>query len=130
MLTESKHIPSEYTELLMQVQQTEANIDIDSDLTVFPPEHRDVFINSRTTIFPILGRRTGTLILGRVKDDFNENDLVLANTLQLLLVWKFYVRNIMKLRKKHVIKLLLQWQSIHYLILKKKRLNIFLRTWW
>ena len=35
MLTESKHIPSEYTELLMQVQQTEANIDIDSDLTVF-----------------------------------------------------------------------------------------------
>ena len=37
------------TELLMQVQQTEANIDIDSDLTVFPPEHRDVFINSRTT---------------------------------------------------------------------------------
>lgn len=58
MLTESKHIPSEYTELLMQVQQTKANIDIDSDLTVFPPEHRDVFINSRTTIFPILGRRT------------------------------------------------------------------------
>lgn len=55
MLTESKHIPSEYTELLMQVQQTKANIDIDSDLTVFPPEHRDVFINSRTTIFPILG---------------------------------------------------------------------------
>ena len=35
MLTESKHIPSEYTELLMQVQQTKANIDIDSDLTVF-----------------------------------------------------------------------------------------------
>lgn len=80
MLTESKHIPSEYTELLMQVQQTEANIDIDSDLTVFPPEHRDVFINSRTTIFPILGggERLGTLILGRVKDDFNENDLVLG----------------------------------------------------
>jgi transcriptional pleiotropic repressor len=74
MLTESKHIPSEYTELLMQVQQTEANIDIDSDLTVFPPEHREVFINSRTTIFPILGggERLGTLILGRVKDDFNE----------------------------------------------------------
>ena len=28
----------------MQVQQTEANIDIDSDLTVFPPEHRDVLL--------------------------------------------------------------------------------------
>ena len=82
MLTESK-LFQEYTELLMQVQQTEANIDIDSDLTVFPPEHRDVFINSRTTIFPILGgERLGTLILGRVKDDFNENDLVLVNTLQ------------------------------------------------
>ena len=29
----------------------------------------------------------------------------------------------MKLRKKHVIKLLLQWQSIHYLILKKEAIE-------
>ena len=53
-MLESKHIPSEYTELLMDVKQTESNIDIDNELTVFPPEDK-VFSNSRTTVFPILG---------------------------------------------------------------------------
>ena len=38
-----------------------------------------MFSSSRTTVFPILGgERLGTLVLGRVKDDFNENDLVLG----------------------------------------------------
>ena len=37
-MLESKHIPSEYTELLMDVKQTESNIDIDNELTVFPPK--------------------------------------------------------------------------------------------
>ena len=79
-MLESKHIPSEYTELLMDVKQTESNIDIDNELTVFPPEDKEVFSSSRTTVFPILGggERLGTLVLGRVKDDFNENDLVLG----------------------------------------------------
>ena len=63
-----------------------------------------MFSSSRTTVFPILGggERLGTLVLGRVKDDFNENDLVLgeyAATVE----WKYFVRNIMKLRKRHVI---------------------------
>ena len=39
----------------MDVKQTQSNIDIDNVLTVFPPENKDVFVNSRTTIFPILG---------------------------------------------------------------------------
>ncbi|MDG6846148.1 ATP-dependent protease ATPase subunit HslU [Staphylococcus aureus] len=57
-----------------------STIDIDNVLTVFPPENRELFIDSRTTIFPILGggERLGTLVLGRVHDDFNENDLVLG----------------------------------------------------
>ena len=77
-MLESKHIPSEYTELVMDVKQTESNID--NELTVFPPEDKEVFSSSRTTVFPILGggERLGTLVLGRVKDDFNENDLVLG----------------------------------------------------
>ena len=54
-MLESKHIPSEYTELLMDVKQTESNIDIDNELTVFPPEDKEVFSSSRTTVFPILG---------------------------------------------------------------------------
>ena len=79
-MLEDRHIPREYTEELMNVKQTESNIDIDNELTVFPPENREVFLNSRTTIFPILGggERLGTLVLGRVQDDFNENDLVLG----------------------------------------------------
>lgn len=79
-MLEERHIPSEYTEKLMDVKQTQSNIDIDNVLTVFPPENKDVFVNSRTTIFPILGggERLGTLVLGRVQDDFNENDLVLG----------------------------------------------------
>lgn len=130
-MLESKHIPSEYTELLMDVKQTESNIDIDNELTVFPPEDKEVFSSSRTTVFPILGggERLGTLVLGRVKDDFNENDLVLGgNTAQQLLEWKYFVRNIMKLRKRHVIKRQSLWQLIHYLILKKKQLSIFLKN--
>ena len=47
---------------------------IDNELTVFPPENREVFLNSRTTIFPILGggERLGTLVLGRVQDDLQK----------------------------------------------------------
>ena len=130
MLTESKHIPSEYTELLMQVQQTEANIDIDSDLTVFPPEHRDVFINSRTTIFPILGggERLGTLILGRVKDDFNENDLVLgeyaATVIGMEILREKHNEVEKEARDKAAITMAIN--SLSYS--EKKRLNIFLRN--
>lgn len=79
-MLKDRHIPSEYTEKLMDVKQTESNIDIDDDLSVFPPENRDAFIDSKTTIFPVLGggERLGTLVLGRVSDEFNENDLVLG----------------------------------------------------
>ena len=34
-MLESKHIPEEYTEQLMEVKQTQSNIDIDNVLTVF-----------------------------------------------------------------------------------------------
>ena len=39
-----------------------------------------MFKDSKSTIFPILGggERLGTLVLGRVQDDFSENDLVLG----------------------------------------------------
>ena len=52
----------------MDVKETQSNIDIENVLTVFPPENKDLFTDSRTTIFPILGggERLGTLVLGRV----------------------------------------------------------------
>ncbi|CAL27799.1 GTP-sensing pleiotropic transcriptional regulator CodY [Staphylococcus carnosus] len=79
-MLEDRHIPSEYTDKLIDVKQTVSNIGIDDDLSVFPPENRDTFIDSKTTIFPVLGggERLGTLVLGRVSDDFTDNDLVLG----------------------------------------------------
>ncbi len=79
-MLENRHIPVEYTDKLMDVKETESNINIDNVLTVFPPENKDLFGESKTTIFPILGggERLGTLVLGRVTDDFSENDLVLG----------------------------------------------------
>lgn len=61
-MLENRHIPSEYTDQLMDVKETQSNIDIENVLTVFPPENKDLFTDSRTTIFPILGggERLGT----------------------------------------------------------------------
>ncbi len=42
LMLEVRHIPSEYTERLMEVKQTESNIDIDNVLTVFPPEKQRI----------------------------------------------------------------------------------------
>lgn len=79
-MLEDRHIPKEYTDQLMHVSQTKENIGIDDVLTVFPPENKELFEDSRTTIFPILGggERLGTLVVGRVTQDFNDNDLVLG----------------------------------------------------
>src|SRR5699024_484538 len=79
-MLEDRHIPKEYTDQLMHVSQTKENIGIDDVLTVFPPENKELFEDSQTTIFPILGggERLGTLVVGRVTQDFNDNDLVLG----------------------------------------------------
>ncbi|EJH4295798.1 GTP-sensing pleiotropic transcriptional regulator CodY, partial [Staphylococcus pseudintermedius] len=39
-----------------------------------------VFKDSKTTVFPIIGggERLGTLVLGRVSDEFEDNDLILG----------------------------------------------------
>lgn len=129
-MLENRHIPVEYTDKLMDVKETESNIGIESDLSVFPPENEDVFKDSKSTIFPILGggERLGTLVLGRVQDDFSENDLVLGEYAATVIGMEILRENIMKLNKKLEIKLRLIWQSIHYHTQKVKRLNIFLKN--
>ncbi|ALN76271.1 MULTISPECIES: GTP-sensing pleiotropic transcriptional regulator CodY [Staphylococcus] len=79
-MLEERHVPEAYTSKLMNVHETSSNITIDNELSVFPPENEELFKDSRTTIFPIIGggERLGTLVLGRVSDDFGENDLVLG----------------------------------------------------
>jgi transcriptional pleiotropic repressor len=77
---EERHFPQEYTENLFNVNETSANIGIESEFTAFPVENRDLFQSGLTTIVPILGggQRLGTLILSRLNDSFSEEDLILA----------------------------------------------------
>ncbi|UJL47930.1 GTP-sensing pleiotropic transcriptional regulator CodY [Virgibacillus sp. NKC19-16] len=79
-MLEEKQFPEEYTEGLFSIRETTANIDIDNQLTVFPVENRELFQNGLTTIVPIIGGgdRLGTLILGRLTESFNDDDLLLA----------------------------------------------------
>ncbi|MFK3938689.1 GTP-sensing pleiotropic transcriptional regulator CodY [Alkalihalobacillus sp. NPDC078783] len=77
---EEKQFPQEYTEGLFKVDETSANIDIESEYTAFPIENKDLFKSGLTTIVPIKGggQRLGTLILSRLNDSFNDDDLILA----------------------------------------------------
>lgn len=79
MLSE-RQFPEEYTKNLFTIQETTPNIDINSDFTAFPVENRDLFKNGLTTIVPIIGggERLGTLVLSRITESFNDDDLLLA----------------------------------------------------
>lgn len=79
MLAE-KQFPKEYTEGLFNIHETTVNLDISSKYTVFPVENSDLFQHGLTTIVPIIGggERLGTLILGRLNNEFKEADLLLA----------------------------------------------------
>lgn len=79
-MLEEKQFPEEYTEGLFSIRETTANLDIDDNLTVFPVENRELFKNGLTTIVPIIGGgdRLGTLILGRLTESFNDDDLLLG----------------------------------------------------
>lgn len=75
-----KKFPQGYTEAVDMLKVTEANIPIDSDLTAFPFESRELYPFGLTTIVPLYGagKRLGTIILARFEKSFNEDDLVLA----------------------------------------------------
>lgn len=79
-MLEERKFPAEYTEGLLRIQETSANLDIDSPYTAFPVEMKDVFKDAYTTVVPIVGggERLGTLVLGRIRDQFNDDDLILA----------------------------------------------------
>ncbi|AOM83194.1 GTP-sensing pleiotropic transcriptional regulator CodY [Salisediminibacterium beveridgei] len=79
-MLEQRKFPEGYTENLFDIEETSSNIPVDSDFTAFPVENRDLFANGLTTIVPIQGggQRLGTLILARLDDSFDDEDLVLA----------------------------------------------------
>ncbi|WP_053219675.1 GTP-sensing pleiotropic transcriptional regulator CodY [Virgibacillus senegalensis] len=79
-MLEERQFPKEYTDSLFNIQETTSNIDIDSPYTAFPVENKELFQKGLTTIVPIIGggERLGTLILSRLTQSFNEDDLLLA----------------------------------------------------
>ncbi|KGX93176.1 transcriptional regulator [Pontibacillus halophilus JSM 076056 = DSM 19796] len=79
-MLDQRQFPEEYTQRLFNINETTANIDITSDYTAFPVENKDLFEQGLTTIVPIIGggERLGTLILSRLSDSFNDDDLLLA----------------------------------------------------
>ncbi len=79
-MLENRQFPEEYIQNLLTVTETRSNIGIDSPLTVFPVEDKELFENGLTTIVPIIGggERLGTLILARLDVPFEDEDLILA----------------------------------------------------
>ncbi|MGF2615641.1 GTP-sensing pleiotropic transcriptional regulator CodY [Rossellomorea vietnamensis] len=79
-MLEDRQFPEEYTNSLFNIQETSSNLDIDSQYTAFPVENRELFNNGLTTIVPIIGggERLGTLILARLEDSFDDDDLILG----------------------------------------------------
>ncbi|MFC0524131.1 GTP-sensing pleiotropic transcriptional regulator CodY [Pontibacillus salicampi] len=79
-MLEERQFPQDYTQNLFSIKETTPNIDINSEFTAFPVENRELFEHGLTTIVPIIGggERLGTLILSRLTESFNEDDLLLA----------------------------------------------------
>lgn len=79
-MLEERQFPEEYTKGLFEIRETTANITVESNYTVFPIENREFFKDGLTTIVPIIGGgdRLGTLVIGRISESFNDDDLLLA----------------------------------------------------
>ena len=79
MLTDKK-FPLNYANDLATLSIPTANVGIESEITVFPVETRDIFVEGLTTIIPIFaaGKRLGSLIFARVEPPFDSSDLILA----------------------------------------------------
>ncbi|WP_163536789.1 GTP-sensing pleiotropic transcriptional regulator CodY [Gracilibacillus sp. YIM 98692] len=79
-MLEERRFPETYTQNLFNITSTTTNLDINSEYTAFPVENQELFANGLTTIVPIIGggQRLGTLILSRLSDQFEQDDLVLA----------------------------------------------------
>lgn len=77
---EDRQFPVEYTQGILKLQETSANLEVDSPYTIFPVEMKSIFSTALTTVVPILGGgdRLGTLVLGRVNNNFEDDDLILA----------------------------------------------------
>lgn len=79
-MLEERQFPEEYTTGLFKLEETSPNLDVDSEYTAFPVENKELFKSGLTTVVPISGggQRLGTLVLARLNESFNDDDLILA----------------------------------------------------
>ncbi|VTS14648.1 transcriptional repressor [Streptococcus pseudoporcinus] len=76
---EAQQFPESYVKAASRVYDTEANLPIDNELTIFPIESKETYPEGLTTIAPIYGggMRLGSLIIWRNDKKFNDDDLIL-----------------------------------------------------
>ncbi|OEF98600.1 GTP-sensing pleiotropic transcriptional regulator CodY [Desulfuribacillus alkaliarsenatis] len=75
-----KEFPGDYNEKLLQITETEDNVEDLSPECVFSSEVSCIFETKHTTIVPIIGGadRLGTLVLARFQGSFDKDDMILA----------------------------------------------------
>ncbi|EAO74522.1 transcriptional regulator CodY [Streptococcus agalactiae COH1] len=73
---ETKQFPDYYVKSASRVYDTEANLSVDNDLSIFPVETKENFQDGITTIAPIYGggMRLGTFIIWRNDKEFSDDD--------------------------------------------------------
>lgn len=76
----AQKLPESYVRAASRVYETEANIPINNELTVFPIESYDIYPDGVTTLVPIYGggMRLGTLMIWRNDQRFDDDDLILV----------------------------------------------------
>ena len=72
---QTKIFPDDYIQGANMIYDTEANLPVEHDLTIFPVESRADFPDGLTTIAPI---RLGSLIIWRNDKKFEDEDLILV----------------------------------------------------
>ncbi len=79
VLTEGK-FPDNYNESLLKFNETSFNMKQKSNKCVYTNDKECLFTEKLTTIVPIIGggKRLGSLILSRFEDEFDDEDLILA----------------------------------------------------
>ncbi|MGT2846144.1 GTP-sensing pleiotropic transcriptional regulator CodY [Streptococcus massiliensis] len=77
---ETKIFPEAYIQAANMIYDTEANLDVDQELSIFPVETKHEFPDGWTTVAPIhvTGIRLGTLIIWRNDEKFDNDDLTLV----------------------------------------------------
>jgi len=79
-ILKEEEFPPEYNNILLKTAEIQRNIKKDKEGCIFNEKANCLYENKLTTIVPIFGggKRLGTLVLARYKDDFTDHDLFLA----------------------------------------------------